>query len=291
LNAHLDVVPGDISQFVPRIEDGKLYGRGAYDMKGAAAVMIVLFNELADQVDYPLGLQLVAEEELPDGDGTEYQLSKGIRTDFAIMGECGSNFRVIHETKGIYTIILKTTGLSAHGAYPWKGKNAILRMYEVLDKINKTFPIPEGETDETTVTVARISTTNETWNAVPDNCNAVLDIRYNKKDHATVLDKVKALLPEDVTMEIRQARNHHYTAPDNEHIQLLQKVGKEVLGKDLPVEKTYGGSDTTYFSNVGCDAIEFGPIGHGQHHDDEWVDIQSLGDYYKILKKFLLSVK
>lgn len=291
LNAHLDVVAGEMSQYVPEIKDGKLYGRGAYDMKGAAAVMILLFNELAEQVDYPLGLQLVTEEELPEGDGTEYQLSKGVRTDFAVMGECGSNFRIIHETKGVITAKIKTIGYTAHGAYPWKGKNAILQMYEAIDAIQKHFPVPNGPSDEITVTVSKISTTNETWNKVPDNCTATLDIRYNKKDHTTVLDKIKAVLPENVTFEVRQARNHHFTDPNNQYIQLLKKAGEDVLNKEVSIEKTYGGSDTTYFSNVGSDAIEFGPVGHGQHNGEEWVDIKSLGDYYQILKKFLLSVK
>lgn len=291
LNAHLDVVHGDISQFVSHVEDGKIYGRGAYDMKGAAAVMILLFNELAEQVDYPLGLQLVTEEELPEGDGTGYQLSKGIRTDFAVMGECGSNFRIIHETKGVITAKIKTLGSTAHGAYPWKGKNAILLMYEALAVLQKHFPVPNGPSDDITITVSKVSTTNETWNKVPDNCTATLDIRYNKKDHTTVLDKIRAVLPEFVTFEVRQARNHHFTDPKNEYIQLLKKAGEDVLSKEISIEKTYGGSDTTYFSDVGCDAIEFGPIGFGQHNSEEWVDIKSLAQYYQILKKFLLSVK
>lgn len=291
LNAHLDVVPGEISQYVPEIRDGKLYGRGAFDMKGAAAVMILLFNEMAEQVNYPLGLQLVTEEELPEGDGTDYQLSKGVRTDFAIMGECGSNFRIIHETKGVITAKIKTLGYTAHGAYPWKGKNAILLMYEALAALQKHFPVPNGPSDDITITVSKVSTTNETWNKVPDNCTATLDIRYNKKDHTTVIDKIRAVLPEFVTFEVRQARNHHFTDPKNEYIQLLKKAGEEVLSKEVSVEKTYGGSDTTYFSNVGCDAVEFGPVGHGQHNGEEWVDIKSLADYYQILKKFLLSVQ
>lgn len=291
LNAHLDVVAGEMSQYMPEIKDGKLYGRGSYDMKGAAAVMILLFNELAEQVDYPLGLQLLTEEELPEADGTGYQLSKGIRTDFAVMGECGSNFRIIHETKGVITAKIKTLGYTAHSAYPWKGKNAILQMYEAIDAIQKHFPVPQGPSDEITVTVSKISTTNETWNKVPDNCTAALDIRYNKKDHTTVLSKIQAILPEGVTFEVRQARNHNFTDPNNEYIQMLRKAGREILHKDIPIEKTYGGSDTTYFSDVGCDAVEFGPIGSGQHNGEEWVDIKSLADYYQILKKFLLAVK
>src|SRR5258708_29529621 len=63
LNAHLDIVQGKDSQFEPSITNGKLYGRGAYDMKAAASVIILLFKELANQVPYPLALQLTTDEE------------------------------------------------------------------------------------------------------------------------------------------------------------------------------------------------------------------------------------
>ncbi len=291
LNAHLDVVAGSPEQYIPEVKDGKLIGRGAYDMKGAAAVMILLFNELADKVDYPLGLQLVTEEEIAGGDGTDYQLQNGVRTEFAIMGECGSNFRIIHETKGIITAHITVNGTAAHGAYPWKGQNAILKMYEVLRKIQEHFPHPTDETDGTTVTVSKIHTTNPTWNRVPDHCSAVFDIRFNKKDRDTILKDIKAMLPEDVEFEISQMRNAHFSDPNSGYMQTLKEVGSDVLGRELPIEKTHGGSDTTFFSNVGCDAVEFGPTGHGQHNSDEWVDIQALADYYQILKKFLMSIK
>src|SRR5438309_1971049 len=63
LNAHLDVVSAKDKEYLPYIDDGKLYGRGAKDMKAAAAVMILLFKDLGKIVPYPLGLQIVTDEE------------------------------------------------------------------------------------------------------------------------------------------------------------------------------------------------------------------------------------
>jgi succinyl-diaminopimelate desuccinylase len=291
LNAHLDVVPGEASQYVPRVRDGKLYGRGAYDMKGATAVMITLFNEIADQLDYPLGLQLVTDEELAGGSCTLSQLEHGVRTELAIIGECGSNLDIIHETKGLVHANLIATGSSAHGAYLWRGQNAILKMYEAINTLQQHFPTPTGETSETTINVSKIATANETWNRVPDDCIATLDIRFNKKDSETIIEKVKSLLPEGITLEIEQTRNAHFTDPNKEHLQTLRAVGKDFIGKEFNIRNTYGGSDTTFFSNFGCDAVEFGPVGHGQHDAEEWVSVQGLANYYQILKKFLLSVK
>ena len=79
LNAHLDVVPAKKEQFNPHEKGGKLYGRGAYDMKAAGAVMMYLFKEIGAELPYPLGLQLVTDEESGGRDGTKYQIDQKIR--------------------------------------------------------------------------------------------------------------------------------------------------------------------------------------------------------------------
>ena len=64
-----------------------------------------------------------------------------------------------------------------------------------------------------------------------------------------------------------------------------------ILKKDIPLISGHGTSDARFFTNVGNDAIEFGPAGSGGHKNDEWVEIESILQYYQILKNFLLSVK
>ena len=125
LNAHLDVVSGREEQYKPYEKDGKLFGRGAIDMKGAAAVEILVFKEVAKRVSYPLALQLVTDEEIGGFCGTKYQIEKGVRADFVIAGE-PTDFGVNNKAKGIIWLKIKTKGKSAHGAYPWRGKNALL---------------------------------------------------------------------------------------------------------------------------------------------------------------------
>ena len=125
LNAHLDVVSGREEQYKPYEKDGKLFGRGAVDMKGAAAVEILVFKEVAKKVSYPLALQLVTDEEIGGFCGTKYQIEKGVRADFVIAGE-PTDFGVNNKAKGIIWLKIKTKGKAAHGAYPWRGKNALL---------------------------------------------------------------------------------------------------------------------------------------------------------------------
>lgn len=290
-NAHLDVVPGNDDQYLPYVKDGKLYGRGAYDMKAAAAVKILLFKKFAKTIPYPIALQLVADEELAQGMGTKGQLKEGIRGDFAIIGECSTNLDIIYENKGLIHATITTHGNAAHGAYPWKGENAIMKMNTVIRILHEHFPTPQEETFASTVNVSQIETSNDTWNLVPSDCKATLDIRVNRNDKDTILEKIRAVLPDDVTLDVAKVRSSHYTDPDNFYIRKLVDAAKETTGKDVIKRKTFGGSDTVFFSEYGCDAVEFGPVGHGPHHDSEWVEIKSLEEYYKILRAFLLSLK
>ena len=92
-NVHLDVVPGAEKDFHAVEKDGKIYGRGAFDMKAATVVMMLLFKELGHKLSYPLGLQVTTTEEYHGLYGTGYQVEQGVGAEFAITGEC--NFKLV----------------------------------------------------------------------------------------------------------------------------------------------------------------------------------------------------
>jgi acetylornithine deacetylase/succinyl-diaminopimelate desuccinylase-like protein len=114
LNAHLDVVPAPAGQFRPYRDGDRLYARGAQDMKVSALAQTLVFRELAGRVSYPLGLQLVTDEESGGRDGTLHQLREGVTSQFALIGE-SSGLRIVTECKGIVRARLQATGRSAHG--------------------------------------------------------------------------------------------------------------------------------------------------------------------------------
>ncbi len=288
LNAHLDVVPGKDYQYKPFEKDGKLYGRGAFDMKSAAAAEILVFSDIAKQLPYPAALQIVTDEEVGGFKAAKYQVDQGIRAEFVIAGE-GTNFGINNKAKGIIWANIKTKGKAAHGAYLWQGKNAIGKMNSALTSLYKQFPEPTKEEWKTTVNVARIETSNQTTNKVPEDCTAQLDIRYIPEDGSSIVDRLKKALPEDAVFEIITKESAHFSDEKNPHIALLKKIVKRVSGKNTGTIAKHGGSDVRHFTRVGNDGITFGPVGYGLHTDDEWVDIKSLEDYYTILRDFLLE--
>ena len=274
LNAHLDVIPGKDEQFIPFIKNGKLIGRGAYDMKAGAAVMILLFKEIANNINYPLALQLVTDEEVSGLHGTKYQIAKGITADFVIAGENTDN-NIINKAKGPLWLKIKTTGKTAHGAYLWKGDNALWKMHTVLTAIKQQFPVPTHPAWETTVNLAKIETSNSTFNKVPDACVAWLDIRVIPEEEKTIMDKLKKVLPEDMEIEIVVHEPPADTDASNPFVTQLQSAVKRINNKRGEITATNGASDVRFYNKIQIPGVEFGPIGGGAHSDEEWVSVLS----------------
>lgn len=288
LNGHLDIIPGKEYQYNPTVKNNRLYGVGVMDMKASVASFIEVFKEIAHKIDYPLGLQLVTDEETGGFSGTKYQIDQGVRADFVIVGET-TNFAIENEAKGVLWLKISSRGKTAHGAYPWKGENAIWKMNQLLNRLEKRFPTPQQKQWVTTVNLARITTNNQTFNKIPDHCEAWLDIRYVPGETNTILSAIKKLLPKDFTLEIVMKEPAQFVDEKNQQVKLLQSMGAKTIKKKVSLAQGQGSSDARHFARVKCDAIEFGPIGGGMGEDNEWVDIKSLEQYYEILKKFLLA--
>ena len=288
-NAHLDVVSGRPDQFVPLEKDGKLYGRGTNDMKGGGAVEILVFKELAKTLPYPIALQLVTDEEIGGYDGTQLQIKNGVHAEFVIAGE-PTDYGINNKAKGIIWMNVKTKGVAAHGAYQWKGESAILKMKKALDSIEKEFPALTKEEWKTTINIAKLETSNSTYNKVPDDCVMKLDIRFIPEDWKTIKPKIEKMF-EGMELEFLEFEPPQLTDENNRFVRSLQKATQAVTGKNAEIIVKHGGSDIRHFNGVHEDGVTFGPVGEGLHSDNEWVDIKSLGEYYQILKKFLVQLK
>lgn len=294
LNGHLDVVPAPHEQFEPIEKDGKLYARGAYDTKAATAAMILVFKELGHKLNYPLGLQLTTDEELGGMDGTAYQIQQGVRGEFMIASECGSNFNIAHEAKARLVIKLIAKGKSSHTAYPWRGNNAIWNLQQTLYAFLNAYPTPTAPEYRTTITITRIQSGSQAehetaYNRVPEHCEALIDVRYIPADKQKIIEHLTSLLTNDVEMKVLHNTTPHQTDANNKYVQSLKKYTEETLGKEIELIQQHATSDARHYTGVGTDGVEFGPIGENQHTENECVDIQALKEYYEILKKFLLA--
>ncbi|OGE37741.1 hypothetical protein A3B45_04830 [Candidatus Daviesbacteria bacterium RIFCSPLOWO2_01_FULL_39_12] len=289
LNGHLDVVPGKDYQYLPKIRGDKLYGVGSMDMKASVACLIMVFKEVVNKINYPIALQLVTDEEIGGFNGTKYQIEKGVKADFVIAGE-STGLQIANRAKGILQVKISTKGKTAHGAYPWRGKNAIWEMNKFLNLLEERYPIPDHKAWKTTVNLSNIKTSNQSFNKIPDDCEIWLDIRYLPEETDTIVSSIKDLLPQDFKLDIVEKEPALFIDENNQYSKILLRVDEQVTKKKVRFYGAQGSSDARHFTRVGISGIEFGPIGGNIGSDNEWVSIKSLEQYYQILKNFLLLI-
>jgi succinyl-diaminopimelate desuccinylase len=291
LHGHLDVVPGRSGQFDPRVEGDRLYGRGAYDMKGAIAAMLLTTAAMRDQDGVRVRLGIVGDEESEEEAerGSDHLVDSGFLGDFAITGE-PTDLHIGVEAKGVLALRVEVGGVAAHGATPWLGDNAVLRALDVFRSI-ESLPFARQSSelfDRPSINLGRILG-GDALNKVPDRCAIDVDIRYlPDQDPAAVLAEVRGIGGAEV--EPLFTRPPAVVDRNLAYLQTLrQAISAHHDGEPMSVGRD-GASDAVSFLRVGVPAVEFGPSGAGHHGPDEWVSIPSLHTYRQSLDTFLRSL-
>jgi succinyl-diaminopimelate desuccinylase len=291
LHGHLDVVPGQPAQYEPRIEGDRLYGRGAFDMKGALAAMLLTTAAMRDQDAVRVRLGIVGDEESEESAdrGSDHLVDSGFVGDFAITGE-PTNLHIGVEAKGVLAMRLMISGVAAHGATPWLGDNAVLKALDVFRSI-ESLPFARHSSelfDRPSINLGRILG-GDALNKVPDRCAIDVDIRYlPDQDPEAVLDEIRALPDTEVTAFF--IRPPAVVERDSHFVRTLRDAATAHHdGEPMSVGRD-GASDAVSFLRVGVPAVEFGPVGDGHHGPGEWVSISSLDAYMQALQAFLVAV-
>ena len=292
LHGHLDVVPGHPEQFTPRLEGERLHGRGAYDMKGALACLMLALADLRDEEQVRVRLGIVPDEEAEEevDRGGDRLVEEGFLGDFAITGE-PTDMQVGVAAKGVLAMRIEVTGHAAHGATPWLGENAILRAYQVFREI-EALPFASRSSelfDRPSINLGRILG-GDALNKVPDTCFIDVDVRYlPEQEPDQILAEVRELSGSRVISTF--TRPPVQVDPALPYVQALRAAAaphtdgqvRDVVGRD-------GASDVVSFQRVGIPAVEFGPLGAGHHGPDEWVSVPSLAAYREAIVDFARSL-
>ncbi len=288
LHSHLDVVPAHAEQFDPKIDGDRLYGRGAYDMKGALAAMMVTTREVAERRDVRVHFVCVADEESDETElrASDWVVKHGYIGDFAITGE-PTDMHIGVQAKGVLALRLIFEGRAAHGSTPWQGDNAVLKAIHGFRRIEQMAWAQESSElfPRTSVNLGRI-VGGDAMNKVPDRCVIDLDIRYLPgQEPGRIQQEIASLSDVDVRKVFH--RQPILVEATNPYVQLLAQAIEE----GTPAEKISvgrdGTSDAISFLEAGVPAVEFGPVGAGHHGPEEWVSISSLERYRKALVNFI----
>ena len=240
---HLDTVSVrgmTIDPFAAELRDGRLLGRGATDTKGTLTAMLWALAELGPDAVARMGHEVwfcgLMDEEA--GNRGAYALAAALPdAAFALVGE-PTRCQVVHTTKGIVRLRLRTAGRAAHSASPHLGDNAIYKMADAVRAVrDELFPAFAREPDPVlgapTASVGVINGGSKV-NIVPDACTAELDLRtVPAQDRPGFLDEVHALLrrasPE---LEIDLLHRHAslQTPPEHPGVQALVAAGGRCVG-------------------------------------------------------------
>jgi succinyl-diaminopimelate desuccinylase len=313
---HTDVVPSgpeDAWQsppFEPTVRNGHLYGRGAADMKGSVAAMVVALEQfVAAHPDHVgrVGLLLTSDEEGPTNlDGVrrvaEHFRAIGERIDWCVVGEpsakqkLGDLIRV--GRRGSLSATLTVRGVQGHVAYPEKALNPIHAFAPALaalaaerwDSGNADFP-------PTSFQVSNLNAGTGANNVIPGSLTALINFRYSTASTAADLrQRTEAILGAhglNYTLEWNLSGESFLTPPGGHLREVVVAVCRDLCGIE-PEQSTGGGtSDGRFIAPLGAEVVELGPVNATIHKVDECVDVtelERLPDLYQaICERMLLA--
>jgi succinyl-diaminopimelate desuccinylase len=291
LQAHLDVVPGEHSLFSLKRQGPNLIGRGAYDMKYAAACFLLLVEELGDNLpELDFGVMFTTDEENDGTNGVKYLLDQGYSCDIAFIPDGGDNWRLETSAKGGWAIQASASGKTAHGSRPWEGENAIDKLMRFICQAQALVPVQEHT--GTTMTLSQISG-GETHNQIPDKASATFDIRFMQPADGDKIKQQLSSLADSMNIMISEIS---YIAPIELDLTLpaVAEWGKTVSGVRGNYSNGYalsfGASDARYFAEKNIPAIVTRPDGGGHHSSDEWINEAGLYEFYECIKQYVLAM-
>lgn len=308
---HTDVVPtGPLEAwlsppFVPTIRDGKLYGRGAADMKGGIAAFITAVERFI--ANYPnhtgsIAVMLTSDEEGIATNGVvkvvEVLEQRGEKIDWCLVGEPSSNNKIGDVIRvgrrGSLCAKLKIKGIQGHVAYPELANNPIHTFApalkelteEVWDTGNQFFP-------PTSLQVSNIMGGTGAENIIPGNLEVLFNLRFcTELDEETIKQRTRTILDKhgfEYDLEWRLSGKPFLTA-DGELVYATHAAIKAITHFET-IDDTGGGtSDGRFIAPTGAQVIELGPKNESIHKVNEHIGLEDLDILSNIYEQILINL-
>jgi acetylornithine deacetylase len=273
LNAHLDTVgvAGMDAPFDPRVEGGRLYGRGAYDMKGALAAIL----DAAAKVEGLRGdviVTAVADEELASI-GTVAMLER-VHADAAIVVE-PTELKVAVAHKGFVGFEIETHGVAAHGSRPQLGVDAIAKIGPVLVGLKALDGRLHAGARHPLLGPGSIHASliegGQEFSSYPARCLLSGERRTIPGETVEQVERELRELAGDADLRLTVSREPFEVAGDDDFVRLVGRIAEETD----PVGVSFW-ADSGLIAAAGIPTVLYGPIGGGAHAAVEWVDLASL---------------
>ena len=308
LAGHTDVVPtGPLEQwssppFEPTRRDGKLYGRGASDMKTSLAAMVVAVREfLQQQPDTPLniGFLLTSDEEGPAHDGTVVVCrtlqQRGTRIDYCLVGEPTAvrqtGDMIKNGRRGSMSGRLTVHGIQGHIAYPQLARNPIHQVAPALAELAAiTWDAGNAFFPPTSWQISNIHGGTGASNIIPG--SVVIDFNFRFCTEST---------PERLQQRVEAVLQQHgleysldwsisglpFLTPPGDLVQAAQQAIRDETGLETELSTSGGTSDGRFIAQICPQVIELGPPNASIHKIDEHIALQDIEPLKNIYRRLL----
>lgn len=296
LVGHTDTVHprGSFAANPTRIENGKLYGCGAFDMKANCVLILEVlraFVRLNLKPKKPITVLLSCDEEIGSPTGREAVEREAVKAEFCLVCEPSANGRVKTGRKGTGNYVLKTRGVPAHaGLEPEKGASAILEIARQIERIHALNDYALG----TTANVCLIEGGTAS-NVIPEFAACAIDVRFTSMaEAARIENEIKNLksFDEKVSLEITGAINRPPMERTEAVVKLYEKarmIAAE-FGYDLGETQVGGASDGNFVGALDVPVLDgLGVAGDGAHTSEEFIFTDDIAPRAALLASILLA--
>jgi len=310
---HTDVVPaGPVDEwnsgpFEPEIRDGKLYGRGAADMKGSLAAMLTATERfVASHPDHKgsIAYLITSDEEGPAKNGTVRVVdtleARNEKIDWCLIGEPSSTRHVGDVVKngrrGSLGCVLSVRGVQGHVAYPHLARNPVHQLAPALAELAKTEWDQGNEFfPKTSFQVSNIQAGTGASNVIPGVCQVTFNFRFSTATtHNALRRRVESVLDKhglDYDIEWNLS-GLPFLTPRGELVAAAQMAIKKVAGSDTELSTAGGTSDGRFIAPTGAQVLELGPLNATIHQVNECVgvaELDRLSSMYETILQNLLT--
>lgn len=296
LLGHIDTVHprGSFLKNPTRIEDGKFYGCGIFDMKSGCVLMLETlraFHELNLRPARPITILLSCDEEVGSFSGRALVEHEAKNAEFCLVCEPSANGRVKTGRKGTGMFELAASGIPAHaGLEPERGASAILEISRQIEKIHALNDLPSG----TTLNVCTIAG-GTTTNVIPEHASCSIDVRFTKASEAekieTALRNLRSF-DERVSLELTGAVNRPPLERSENVVKLYEKARRIAASFDYEIGETQvgGASDGNFVAALGVPVLDgLGVAGNGAHTLEEYILVDDIPKRATLLASMLLA--
>ncbi len=290
LNGHLDTVgvAGMDDPFRPRVEAGRMYGRGAGDMKASvAAMMAVVAGARTMDLRGDVIMTAVSDEEAYSV-GTTAVLDSGVSADAAIVTE-PTNGEVLVAHKGFVWADVITQGHAAHGSRPEDGLDAITKMGAFLQGLEQLQAELEQRNGDPLLGSGSVHASvidgGREMSSYPATCRLGVERRTVPGETAqSVIAELEEIAegcrradPDfKATIDLTFERRPFSIDAGHEIVELVRTVAARTSGRRPRVSGSAGWMDAALLSERSIPTVIYGPAGGGYHGDNEWVDVSSI---------------